>query len=273
MKKYLLILTLSVTYLPLWLLSGVPASAAKSTVITTSASSSADSVPTQGSISELDQQLKNLKERIASKVAEMKLVEKKGIIGNVTDISETQLTLTDRNGNDRLVDVDELTHFSSPSAKPGFGLSDLTRGTTVSALGIYNKDSRRILARFVDVFKPVNAISGVVSALDSDNYTITVTTSEQKDILVDIENITKTYVYDKTNGLTKSGFSKIKPNERIMTIGTWDSNNPNKLIATRILRFPTIPVNPKILLFKPGELNANITPSTGSGMKLTPIRK
>jgi len=265
MKKHLIIGLF--VYLTIGLLSRETAFA------TSPASSSANTPQNQTIASDLDQQLKNLKERIASKVAEMKLVEKKGIIGTVIDISETQLTLTDRNGNDRLIDIDELTHFSSSSAKPGFGISDLTRGVTVSALGIYNKDSRRILARFVDVIKPVNAISGVVSALDSDNYTVTVTTPEQKEILVDIENITRTYVYDRVNGLSKSGFSKIKPNERIIVIGFWDTNNPSRLIASRLLRFPTIPVNPKILLFKPGELNANITPSTGSGMKLTPLKK
>src|SRR5579859_2417101 len=79
-------------------------------------------------VSQSEEQINNLKERIASRVAQLNLVEKKGIIGTVSDVSETQLTITDMKGDNRIVDVDELTKFSSPSAKSTFGISDITKG-------------------------------------------------------------------------------------------------------------------------------------------------
>src|SRR3990167_5837024 len=88
---------------------------------------------------------------IASRVAQLNLVEKRGIIGKVTEATNTQITLSDIKGDTRFVDVDELTKFSSPNAKGTFGISDITKDATVGILGLYNKESRRILARFVNV--------------------------------------------------------------------------------------------------------------------------
>src|SRR5258708_7860223 len=76
----------------------------------------------------LDQQMNALKERIASRVAQLKLVEKRGSIGTVSDLSETQITTTDNAGNINYIDVDELTKFSSPDVKGSFGISDIAKG-------------------------------------------------------------------------------------------------------------------------------------------------
>src|ERR1035437_9874018 len=67
--------------------------------------------------------LEKVANEIASKTAQLNLVEKRGIIGTVTDSSGTQITLSDLNGNIRFVDVDELTKFSSSSSK-SYGISD-----------------------------------------------------------------------------------------------------------------------------------------------------
>src|SRR5260221_6373171 len=75
----------------------------------------------------LEQQISNLKDKIASRVAQLKLVDKRGIIGNVTDVTQNQITVSDVKGNTRYIDVDELTKFSSPSAKSSFGISDITK--------------------------------------------------------------------------------------------------------------------------------------------------
>lgn len=217
----------------------------------------------------LEQQINNLKDRIASRVAQLNLVEKRGIIGTVTDVTENQITITDTQGNMRFIDVDELTKFSSPSAKTSFGISDITKKSMLGALGLWNKDSRRLLARFVDILIIPQVISGGVSGIDSKNFNLDVLTADGKTISVDVENITKTSVYTKTGGLTKAGFSKIALAERITIIGFLDKNNPTHIIASRIIIFPELPLNPKIIITKPE--NADITPSTGSGKILTPL--
>jgi hypothetical protein len=183
---------------------------------------------------------------IASRVAQLKLVEKRGIIGKVDNVTNTQITITDSQSNTRFVDVDELTKFSNSSVKGTFGISDITKDTTVGILGLYNKESRRILARFVSVVSSPIIIHGGVSAKNNDDYTLNVTTEEGKQMTVDVENLTRTYSYTQKDGLTKSGFSKIKENYNIIVMGVLDKNDKNKLTATRITFFPEIPPSPKV---------------------------
>jgi len=216
--------------------------------------------PTETSdIKELKEQLI---ENIASRVAELNLVEKRGIIGTVTDVSNTQIVLSDTKNNTRFIDVDELTKFSSPSAKGSFGISDITKDTTLGVLGLYNKESRRLLARFVNVIVLPKFIHSTVDSIDSKNFTLDIITEEGKKTTIDVQTSTKILFYSKEAGITRSGFSKIKENEHIIVIGFVDVKNKDIIIAERIILFPEIP---SVL-----RLNQTTTSSTESGEKVTP---
>jgi len=226
--------------------------------------------PTQGDIQQID----DLKTRIASRVAQLKLVEKKGIIGSVTDATNSQITLTDVNGNIRFVDVDELTKFSNPNASgTSFGISDINKGMKLGILGLYNKQSRRILARHVGVLTMPKILIGAVSSIDSKNFNFNLVSEDNKQTFIDVETVTKTYSYSSGATLISAGFSKIKVDESIIVIGFPDKQNPDHIIATRILLFPDVPKSPKINYIPALNPGASIIPSTGSGRKLTPIIK
>lgn len=215
-----------------------------------------------------------LKDRIASRVAELKLVERRGIYGVVTDVSDTRISLTDVRGDTRFIDVDELTKFSSPSAKGSFGISDIGKETNISVIGLFNKQSRRILARFVDTDNLPKTVHGVIVSKNEDDYTLKVISDEGKEATTDIETVTKIYSYTKADGLKKSGFSKIKEGTNVILVGFTDVKNKNKITSTRIITFPEIPKNPSITIPE-NALNPEETtiPSTGSGKKVTPIKK
>lgn len=183
---------------------------------------------------------------IASQVAKMNLVEKRGIIGKVTDVTNTQITITDVHNNTRFVDVDELTKFSSPGAKGSFGISDIAKDATVGILGLYNKESRRTLARFVNEITVPVIIHGGVAAIDSENFTINVTTEDNRQIIVNIENLTRTYSYTQKDGYIRSGFSKIKEGYNIIVGGVPDIKDALRMTATRVIIFPEIPASPKV---------------------------
>lgn len=183
---------------------------------------------------------------IASRVAQLKLVEKRGIIGTVNEVTNTQITITDSQNNTRFVDVDELTKFSNPAVKGAFGISDITKDDTVGILGLYNKESRRILARFVNIITVPNIIHGGVSAINNEEFSINIATEEGKQMTVDVENLTRTYQYTQKDDYIRSGFSKIKVNFNIIAIGVLDKKDKNRLIATRIIFFPEIPSSPKV---------------------------
>ena len=215
--------------------------------------------PVNAAAEDKTQQIKDqLITNIASHVAQLKLVEKRGIVGTVTEVSNTQITILDVQNNIRFIDVDELTKFTSDSAKGSFGISDLSKDTMIGVLGLYNKESRRILARFVDVMDMPKIIHGKVAFVDGKNFTVDVATTDNKQVSVDVESITKTFSYTKDEGLLQSGFSKIKEGQTIIAIKSTNPKYKDTFVAARIIIFPDF---------------STISPSTGSGKKLTPIVK
>ena len=206
----------------------------------------------------INAQINQLKERIASKVAELNLVEKRGVIGTVNDTSGNQITFNDLAGEKRYIDVDEITKFSSPSANSSFGLSDLVKGTIISVLGQYNKNSQRILARFIDTYTTPTFLSGRISNLDTKNYTITVTDENQKQTNVDVQTLTVISNYTKDSGIAKYGFSKLVIGDRVMVTGFPDKTDKTLLIGSRVLDLAELPENPNIIVDAPTDI---ITPS------------
>lgn len=237
-----------------------------------------DSPTSSPKTSIIDQQLNHLQQQIASRVAELNLVGKRGLIGIVTNTTASEITITDLQNNTRYIDVDELTKFSNPNVKGTFGMSDITKGTTIGALGLYNKDSKKLLARFVNVLSLPTIINGRISSLDKKNFLVYIQTQDQKNIPADIVDLTKTYSYTQADGLKKSGFSKLQENQRITLVGFPNTKDKTHITASRIIYFPDIPPDPRIAAASPtvtptASITDTITPSTGSGKKLVPIVK
>lgn len=219
-------------------------------------------------------QINDLKEKIASKVAQLKLVDKRAIIGTVVDKTNTQITVNDLSDQTRFVDVDEITKFSGPDSSSTFGISDLSQGTVISILGLYNKESRRITARFIDTYTLTHFISGIVLSVDKENGTFIVIAEGGRQTKIDVENVTKTSLYTKDGGLEKGGFSKVSAGDRVSIVGYPDKKDKTMIIATRIIIFSDLPKNPNIIIPNGGLQDNGGTPvtSTGSGKKLTPIK-
>lgn len=187
------------------------------------------------------EKIQKIKDIVASKVAELKLVDKRGIIGTLKDVSGMQLTVVDIKGNKRQIDVDELTKFSF-SSKQSAGISDLQKGDSYSIVGLYNKDSGRLLARDIDSVDSIPArFEGAISDVDDTNYQLTVINEKGEKKVIDIQSSTRTSVVSANGDLQKSGFSKLSANERVLAIGFWDKKDPNLLSASRIIHFESIP--------------------------------
>lgn len=203
--------------------------------------------PTEESTTNLlNKQINDLKDKIASRVAELKLVDKRGIIGIVTEVKDTQIILRDPQQKTRIIDIDELTKFSSSSAKTAFGISDIAKGETVSVIGLYNKQTRRILGRFVQTATMPVFISGVITDIDEDSFTVSVVDANNTTTIVDIEKITKTNTFTKEDEITRSGFSKLIAGDRVVVTGYPQKNVKNRITGLRILQLPEAPRDPNI---------------------------
>ncbi|KKQ74689.1 MAG: hypothetical protein US96_C0028G0013 [Candidatus Woesebacteria bacterium GW2011_GWB1_38_5b] len=182
-----------------------------------------------------------IKDKVASRVAELNLVEKRGIIGTVDEISDTQIIVTTLSGKRRIVDVDEFTVFSGNLE----GISDIEKEDVISILGLYNKDSERLLARYINSFSIPLYLTGVISEVDSDNFTITLTTKDKENYIVDVERITETFEFDR-NSLENSGFSNFETFKNAFIIGFEDEDEEGRITASKIIVFPNSPKDPNI---------------------------
>jgi len=183
--------------------------------------------------------IERIKEMVADKVSKLNIVEKRGFIGVVQDTSNTQITAQDIHGKKRFVDIDELTKFQdSIGSSKTFGISDVKKGDRLAFVGNYNKDSERLLARFVTKTSSIpQYIQGTVTAIDKKEFTITVTDNNSDKKIVDIERSTTTRSYDQEDGVQKSGFSDIAVGERALVVGFADEDDENRISASRILHF------------------------------------
>ncbi len=200
--------------------------------------------PSQNQISsdsaELEK-IQKIKDIVAKKVTELNLVEKRGIIGTLKEVSGMQLTITDIKGNIRHFEVDELTKFSF-STKTTVGISDLEKGSMYSFVGLYNKETQKLLVRDVDSVDTIPVyFEGAISDVDSDNYQLSVVNERGEKKKVDIQNSTKTSLASTDGNLTKSGFSKLEVNERVLAIGFWDKKDKDLLSTLRIIHFKSVP--------------------------------
>ncbi len=213
----------------------------------------------------IEKQIDSLTTKIASRVAQLKLVEKRGIMGEVTDVSNTKITINDIHGNTKFVDVDEFTKFTSVTSKTSFGISDISKGDKLGILGLYNKESRRILARFVDTINLPQVIHGAISDIDSKNFTLVITAKDNKTRNIDMQPSTKTVSYDSNKKiLVKGGFSKLEIGQTIIIVGYPGKKDSSLFEASRVIVLPDVAINPNIKIEAPTD-----TPSPTLKLKPT----
>lgn len=205
-------------------------------------------IPTSDQNDKVSTQIDDLKNRVASRVAELKLVEKRGIIGVVQSATDSQITINDLNDKTRLIDIDELTKFSS-SDNNSYGISDIKKGTKISVLGLYNKESERILARFINEITIPVSLQGVITKKDSAGFTLSLAVEDGTTYLVDVERVTKSFAYNN-GGLDSFGFTKIETMKNAVVIGYLDPKEKNRITASKIVVFPDAPKNPKVSIIE-----------------------
>lgn len=226
--------------------------------LTQTPSISSSPIPTEEEM----KQVEKIKDLVASRVAELKLVEKKGILGKVNSSTSTQITLTDGKKQKRIVDIDEITKFSDPADKT-FGVSDIKPGNLIGVIGLYNKSSGHLLARMVEKTASIpEYFDGVVVGLDKINFQLSAIDENGKTRIIDIVPTTKTSSFTTDGGQIKSGFSKITVGERVYAAGFPDAKKETQLNATRVTHFPELPLSVKMKHAVDANTQAQVTPQT-----------
>lgn len=188
-------------------------------------------------------QIEELKERLATKVAELRTLVKRAMHGTVTTVSITSATVETSTKNIKIELGDEVKVTQVISGKRTVLSTDAIEvDDPITVFGTYDATLDLLQAQYIFIERRVEPkrVLGTITNIDEDNNMITVKTPQDRHIDVDIEKTTKTSSWSKSGGIVKSGFSKLAIGDSIHMVGTPDPKNENQITAIRILNVGNI---------------------------------
>lgn len=207
-------------------------------------------------------QIEILKEKIATKVAQLRESEKGAISGIIKSKKDKSIVVS-KNAKDQTVTYSDdtiffkLTGTSKNDPQDAKFASTLKEKDSIAAIGYFDSEHSAFSAKYIYFYVPQMHRVGKIVDIDKENYTISVK-EPQGDTLVDIEKYTKIYSFNKNNSLEKSGFSKLRLNDTVHIFDTENPKEENRVSATKIISFT---------------FNPPVTPATADEKEASPTAK
>ena len=196
-----------------------------------------EATPTPGE-NIIQKKIDDLKERLATRVAELKTQNKKAFYGVIKEKNEGKIIVS--NGNiDMTVTYDKdvkITVRTMAGKKTDSDDKMLTVGSNVAAFGTLDIDQKTILAKYLLVHDQPIAIIGTVKSVNTKDGSFVITGADGETTL-EYEISTKCRMWDG-DALVSCGLSKVKPTDIVMARMTGDVK-ADKGVALRIVLLPT----------------------------------
>lgn len=196
-------------------------------------------------------QIEVLKEKIATKVAELRQNEKSGVWGTVQSVKDTTITLSSETSQKEISYSEDTIFFKMKDGQKGEPLDakkamKLKNGDQIAVLGYFDSSHSNFSAKYIYIEgKPVPLrLLGKIADIDKTNYTVTVNTLSDN-TLVDIETYTKIYTYNKNTGLAKAGFSRLKQGDTVHIFATAGDQEEGRVSADKLISL-TFGINPTV---------------------------
>ncbi|KKU86230.1 MAG: hypothetical protein UY16_C0060G0010 [Candidatus Gottesmanbacteria bacterium GW2011_GWA2_47_9] len=183
------------------------------------------------------QQIEDLKDRLATKVAELRQSQRRAIVGTVKAVSVSTATIETKTKDIKIELTDDIVIVQVLKGKrTELTLDDLAKGDNVVVFGEYDTTLDLLKAKviFIQSASVVQRFAGTVKEVDTEQFTITIATSDNKTIIVDIEKATKITLWDGQK-LAKGGFTKLAVGNSVHVVGTPVPKKENRISALRIL--------------------------------------
>lgn len=186
-----------------------------------------------------EEKIQDLKERVATKVAQMRISTFRVLIGEVKSVDKESLILKTAQGERKVLTTSETAIFRlTRGRKTALSLANIKAGERAAIVGSSDAEGEFVAKTIFVKTMPLN-INGVIEEMDPENFTISVK-NKQKGLtyLVDIETLTKIQTWKKGVGFEKLGFSKLEVGNRVHVNGTLLPEEQNRLSAIRVLVLP-----------------------------------
>jgi len=186
------------------------------------------------------QQIEDLKDRLATKVAELRQSKRMAVYGTIKSVSISTFVVETKTKDLKIELTDDLKVFQMLKGKrTELKTDNLEKGDIVTVFGEYDTTLELLQAKmvFIQAAQPVQ-IAGTVTATNKDDYTITIETADKKTYTIDFETVTKTTLWNGT-ALAKGGFSTFIAGDTIFVTGSAIPKKENRISAARITDLPS----------------------------------
>lgn len=186
--------------------------------------------------------IKNLRDRIASKVAQLRKRDEQAVSGQIISMTDTELVIESIFGKKETIQLDEtLTKYYrfTGSAREEITKADTKVGQYIVVLGPRSSD--KIIANEVFKDELYQSKSGRVTEVNASKSTIKIDTFDKETITVSIEGTTAIQAINPSSASIVAGtFARIKEGDtvhvvfRVLSI----SQKLDTVTASRILHIP-----------------------------------
>jgi hypothetical protein len=189
-----------------------------------------------------DEDIKYLKEKIATKVAELREKNSRAVSGMVTAVSNKVVKITTSAGKDFDIQIDDtLTKFYQISGilTKEATFQQIKKNSYIIVTGMIG--DKTVDANVIYLDESYLVMTGKITEVNKDDYYVKVSTSEKATYTLDIETYTKEKILNiKTLVLEAVGFSKLKEGDTVHFVvkRTGTEKEPNRYPAQRIVIIP-----------------------------------
>ena len=165
----------------------------------------------------LNDQIRRLKEKIATKVAEISKNSKQVVAGSVQTVDETGFTVVSEDKTIKILVDSEVTVYKNIVSDKKITLKNLKKSNYVVITGVMLNNE--FSAEIVYLQPRYELLAGQINNVEKKGYFIEVTTLDQETITVDIEQSTIQKMVSTTDfSVGKSGFANYKIGDYIQLV-------------------------------------------------------
>ncbi len=186
-----------------------------------------------------DDKVKNLKDKLATTVAQLREDQTRGFYGDISALSKSSFTLSTIDSEIKVRFNEDTLVFKSTDKRTDATIGNLKNGLTASVMGLFDKDTSIHTAKVILLQVLPHRYSGQVTQVDKTNATLTLKTTIGKDMTFDYEKTTRAVelqISDKK--LVKSGLSRINNGDRVEIWANVSEDDQQKNKAVRLVRIP-----------------------------------
>lgn len=186
--------------------------------------------------------VEDLKERLATRVAELRQSSPKALFGTVSQVTVSTITIDAQNKAVKIELTDDIKVIQIIRGKRTILSSDdIDKDDKVTVFGDYDSTIDILKASTIFIENKTNPIRihGFIGEVNKSTNTFALKGVDGQQYTIDIETTTRTQEWKKDIGIEKSGFSKLESGMFVSVLGIPDPKNEMTYTASRVLAIRT----------------------------------